>query len=389
VTLAGLAARNLGRNRFRAVLTVLGVAVAIVTFVLLRTVVYAWTSGADYAAKDRVVTRHKVTFVMSLPKRYIEEVRGLPHVTFATWANWFGGKDPKHDREFFGAFAVDDKTYFQVYPEMSVPPGDMQTWRDDRKGAIVGDVLAKKMGWKVGETINLESGIYGHNPWQFNVDGIYAATSRSVDRSTFIFHWDYLNDTIAADMKDQIGWMVSRVDQPGAAADVGVAIDRDFDEKDIQTLSQDERAFNTSFLAGVSAVLSAVDVISIAILLIMMLILGNTIAMGVRERTNEYGVLRAIGFLPKHIAWFILGEAMLIAAIGGGLGVLIAYPVVEKGLGRWLEENMGSFFPYFRIQPVIAVLAVVLAIGLGAVAAAIPAYRASQLRVIDALRRVA
>jgi putative ABC transport system permease protein len=389
VTLAGLAARNLGRNRFRAVLTVLGVAVAIVTFVLLRTVVYAWTSGADYAAKDRVVTRHKVTFVMSLPKRYIEEVRGLPHVTLATWANWFGGKDPKHDREFFGAFAVDDKTYFQVYPEMSVPPGDMQTWRDDRKGAIVGDVLAKKMGWKVGETINLESGIYGHNPWQFNVDGIYAATSRSVDRSTFIFHWDYLNDTIAADMKDQIGWMVSRVDQPGAAADVGVAIDRDFDEKDIQTLSQDERAFNTSFLAGVSAVLSAVDVISIAILLIMMLILGNTIAMGVRERTNEYGVLRAIGFLPKHIAWFILGEAMLIAAIGGGLGVLIAYPVVEKGLGRWLEENMGSFFPYFRIQPVIAVLAVVLAIGLGAVAAAIPAYRASQLRVIDALRRVA
>ncbi len=389
MTLVGLAARNLGRNRFRAVLTVLGVMVAIVTFILLRTVVYAWTSGADYAAKDRVVTRHKVTFVMSLPKRYIDEVRGLPHVKLATWANWFGGKDPKHDHEFFGAFAVDDKTYFQVYPEMTVPPADMQTWKDDRKGAIVGDVLAKKLGWKVGDSVNLESGIYGHNPWQFNIDGIYIATSRAVDRSTFVFHWDYVNDAIAPDMKDQIGWIVSRVDEPGAAADVGVAIDKDFDEKDIQTLSQDERAFNTSFLAGVSAVLRAVDVISIAILLIMMLILGNTIAMGVRERTNEYGVLRAIGFLPKHIAWFILGEAMLIAAIGGGLGVLVAYPVVEQGLGRWLEENMGSFFPYFRIQATVAVLAVGLAVGLGAVAASIPAYRASKLRVIDALRRVA
>ncbi len=389
MTLAGLAARNLGRNRFRAVLTILGVAVAIVTFVLLRTVVYAWTSGADYAAKDRVVTRHKVTFVMSLPKKYIDEVRGLPHVKMATWANWFGGKDPKHDHEFFGAFAVDGKTYFQVYPEAAVPSADMQKWQDDRKGAIVGDVLAKKMGWSVGDTVSLESGIYGHNPWQFNIDGIYVATSRAIDRSTFIFHWEYLNEPLADDQKDQIGWMVSLVDPSASPADVGVAIDKDFDEKDIQTLSQDERAFNTSFLAGVSAVLRAVDVISIAILLIMMLILGNTIAMGVRERTNEYGVLRAIGFLPKHIVWFILGEAMITAAIGGGLGVLVAYPVVERGLGRWLEENMGSFFPYFRIQGSVAVLAVVLAVVLGMVAASIPAYRASKLKVIDALRRVA
>lgn len=389
MTLAGLAARNLGRNRFRAVLTILGVAVAIVTFVLLRTVVYAWTSGADYAAKDRVVTRHKVTFVMSLPKKYIDEVRALPHVKMATWANWFGGKDPKHDHEFFGAFAVDGKTYFQVYPEAAVPAPDMQKWQDDRKGAIVGDVLAKKMGWSVGDTVNLESGIYGHNPWQFNIDGIYVATSRAIDRSTFIFHWEYLNEPLADDQKDQIGWMVSLVDPSASPADVGVAIDKDFDEKDIQTLSQDERAFNTSFLAGVSAVLRAVDVISIAILLIMMLILGNTIAMGVRERTNEYGVLRAIGFLPKHIVWFILSEAMITAAIGGGLGVLVAYPVVERGLGRWLEENMGSFFPYFRIQGSVAVLAVVLAVVLGMVAASIPAYRASKLKVIDALRRVA
>jgi putative ABC transport system permease protein len=389
VTLTGLAFKNLARNRFRAILTVVGVAIAIITFVLLRTVVYAWTSGADFAAKDRVVTRHKVTFVMALPKRYIDEVRQLPHVKMATWANWFGGKDPKHDHEFFGAFGVDDKTYFEVYSEMSVPSQDMQKWRDDRKGAVVGDILAKKMGWNVGDTVNLESGIYGHNPWQFNIDGIYTTSARSVDRSTFIFHWDYLNEALSADMKDQIGWMVSRVDEPGAAADVGVAIDKDFDEKDTQTLSQDERAFNTSFLAGVSAVLQAINLISIAILLIMMLILGNTIAMGVRERTNEYGALRAIGFLPGHIAWFIIGEAMLIAAFGGGLGVLLSYPLVEKGLGRWLEENMGSFFPYFRIEPMTAGIAFVLAIGLGAIAAAIPAYRASKLRVVDALRRVA
>jgi putative ABC transport system permease protein len=389
VTLAGLAVRNLARNRFRVVLTVIGVAVAIVTYVLLRTVVYSWSRGADVAAKDRVVTRHKVTFVMTLPKHYMDDVRALPHVKLATFANWFGGKDPKHDHEFFSTLAIDDKTYFDVYSELSVPPAQMQAWREDRKGAIVGDVLAKKLGWKVGDSINLESGIYGNGTWQFNIDGIYDATAKSVDRSTFLFHWDYANEAVAADRKDQIGWIVSRVDSPGEAANVGVAIDKVFDERDTQTLSQDERAFNTSFLASVSAVLKAIDVISVGILVIMMLILGNTIAMGVRERTNEYGVLRAIGFLPKHIAWFILGEAMLIGTIGGLLGVLISYPVIEQGLGRWLEENMGGFFPYFRIDPAATVMAVVLAMGLGAAAAALPAYRASQLRVVDALRRIA
>jgi putative ABC transport system permease protein len=399
VTFGGLALKNVARNRFRALLTVSGVAVAIITFVLLRTVVWAWTSGADAAAKDRVVTRHKVTFVMTLPKRYMDDVVAVPHVRLATFANWFGGKDPKHDKEFFAALAVDAKTFFDVYSEMSVPKDKLEAWKADRKGAIVGDVLAKKLGWKVGDSINLESGIYGAGPgssagnapmpWQFTIDGIYEATAKSVDRSTFVFHWDYLNDTVPDRRKDQIGWIVSRVDNPSAAADVGVAIDKVFDVKDTQTLSQDERAFNTSFLAGVSAILTAVDWISVVILVIMMLILGNTIAMGVRERTNEYGVLRALGFLPKHLVGFILGEAMLIGGAGGVLGVLLSYPVVEQGLGRWLEENMGSFFPYFRIQASIALVAVGLAVVLGAVAAAIPAYRTAKLHVTDALRRVA
>jgi putative ABC transport system permease protein len=75
--------------------------------------------------------------------------------------------------------------------------------------------------------------------------------------------------------------------------------------------------------------------------------------------------------------------------VGGAVGIALSYPVVEQGLGRWLEENMGSFFPYFRIPPLAALVAMALAIALGAIAAAIPAYRASQLRVTDALRRVA
>lgn len=390
MTLVGLAARNVLRNKVRAVLTVLGVAVSILTFVMLRTVVQAWTVGADYAVKDRLMTRHKVTFVMPLPKRYITDLRQAPHVKVATFANWFGGKDPKHETEFFSALAVDSPTYFDVYDELAVAPDALERWKKDPQGAIVGDVLAKKMGWKVGDKVLLESGIYPDVPeWEFHVVAFYEAKARSADRSTFLFHWEYLNQNLAARRQDQIGWMVSRIDDPRRTADVGVALDKVFEERETQTLSQDEHAFATSFLAGASAVLTALDVISLVILVIMMLVLGNTIAMGARERTNEYGVLKAIGFSGVHVAVFILGEAMIIAALGGLLGVAVAYPFVEKGLGRFLEENMGAFFPYFRIDGGVAVGALVLSLLLGAAASAVPAFRAARLRVVDALRRVA
>ena len=390
MNLASLAARNILRNKFRAVLTIMGVAVAILTFLLLRTIVFAWTSGAEYASKDRVVTRHKITFVQPLPRRYIDDVRAAPHIKVATFSNWFGGKDEKHDREFFGALAVDPTTYFQVYDDMFVPKDQMEAFLHDPPAALVGDVLAKKMGWKVGDKVVLTSGIYPKvNDWDFHIVGMYEARSKVVDRSTFLFRWDYLNDNLAQNRKDNIGWIVSRVDQPSQSAAVGVALDKIFDEKETQTLSQDEHSFNASFLAMFSAVLTAVDIISVVILVIMMLVLGNTIAMGVRERTNEYGVLKALGFTGGHIAMFIAFESMFIAALGGALGIALAYPFVQEGMGRWIEENMGSYFPYFRIDPKATVAAAVLALGLGAIAAAIPAYRASKLKVVDALRRVA
>ncbi len=246
------------------------------------------------------------------------------------------------------------------------------------------------MGWKIGDKVSLESGIYPARPqYDFKVLGIYTTKTRSLDRSSFFFHWKYLNDAQPPGRKDQIGWVISRVDNANDAANISAGVDKAFDEKDTQTLTQDEAAFTASFLAGLSAVLTAVDIISGVILLIMMLVLGNTIAMGVRERTNEYGVLKALGFPGRQIAIFVLVEAATISIVGGLLGVLIAYPFVELGVGRFLEENMGQFFPFFSIPPFVTALALVMAVALGLLAAGIPAASASRLRVIDALRRVA
>ncbi|MFO0580554.1 MAG: ABC transporter permease [Polyangia bacterium] len=387
MTLYALAFRNVLRNRFRNLLTVIGVAVAVLAFVLLRTVIFAWTVGVDFAAKDRIGTRHKVTFVMPLPKRYIDDVRQVPGVVAATWMNWFGAKDPRHDKEFFGTMAVDPQSFFQVYDELQVPPEAKEAFQTDRKAAIVGDVLAKKLGWKVGDKVVLSGTIYPGD-WEFRIAALYTTTRKSLDRSSFFFNWNYLNDTVPERQRDQIGWIVSRVSDPGRTAEISQTVDRHFADRDVQTLSMSERAMNTSFLGMMSAVLKAVDIVSLVILLIMLLILGNTIAMGVRERTSEYGVLRAIGFLPRHLAIFVLGEALCIGALGGGLGLFISYPLVEKGMGRWIEENMGAFFPYFRIPPATAGLALLLALVLGLVAAALPAYRAARINVLNALRRV-
>jgi putative ABC transport system permease protein len=387
MNLASVAARNALRNKFRTGLTVLGAAVAVLAFVMIRTVLAAWNVGADYAAKDRLGIRHKVSFILPLPKKYIDTVRGVSGVKQACYSNWFGGKDPKDPNNFFATLAV-EPACFDVFDEVVIEPDQRQAWLTDRKGAIIGDVLAKKLGVKVGDRFTLAGSIYPGD-WQFNISGIYKAARKSVDRSQFFFHWDYLNESIPERRRDQIGWIMARIDDPSRGAAISAEIDKIFDEKDVQTTTMSERAMNMSFMAMLSAILTALNVVSAIILLIMMMILGNTIAMGVRERTREYGVLRAVGFTPRHIGIFILGEAITVGLIAGLVGLGLAYPVVELGMGRFLEENMGGMFPYFRIDPGTMVTAVLLAVGLSVIAALLPAYRASKLSVTDALRRVA
>ena len=388
MTLLGIAAKNVLRNKFRTFLTIAGGAVAVLAFVLLRTVVDAWYVGVDNAATDRLATRHKVSITLTMPKRYIDIVRQMPGVKAATYMNWFGAKDPKDENNFFANMACDAASTLEVYPEMILPQEDRERWLADKQGAILGDVLARKLKVNVGDKVTLRGTIYPGD-WTFNVSGIYRASQKSLDRSQFFFHWEFLNDSVPERRKDQIGWMASRIEDPRQSANISAAIDKVFDEKDQQTATMSEKAMNNSFMATFSAILTALDIVSFMILVIMMMILGNTIAMGVRERTTEYGVLRAIGFSPGHVRAFVLGEALTTGVLTGLVGLAISYPIVQIGMGAWLEENMGSFFPYFRITPGTAAAGMGLAVALALIASLIPAYKAGQLSVIDALRRVA
>ncbi|TMQ17884.1 MAG: ABC transporter permease [Deltaproteobacteria bacterium] len=212
---------------------------------------------------------------------------------------------------------------------------------------------------------------------------------KTADRNSLVLRWDFLNnDPRAGFAKDKIGWLVSRITDSVHSAEISRKIDTRFDQRDDQTLTTSERAFNLSFLGGFSAVLGAFDYGSLIILLIMTLILANAIAMSVRERTHEYGVMRAIGFPPRHILGFILAESVLVALVGGLIGVGVVVLAINNGIGPVLEENMSGFFPYFRAPLWVLGLALGLSGVLGLIAGAIPAWRMSRLSVTDALRRI-
>lgn len=387
MTFARISMKNVMRNKFRTGMTIAGITFALIAFLAVRTVVTSWESAADYAAKDRLGTRHKVTFVMQLPRKYVDQIRQVSGVESATWANWFGAKNPNAEQEFFATMAVDMPSFIHVYPEMALDPQEIEAWKQNRRGAVIGDVLAKKFGWKVGDKVTLMGTIYPGD-WEFEIVGIYEATQRTVDRSSFLFHWDYLNETLRPEDKDQVGWVASRVHDPHKVPEISKRIDKLFDEQDTQTVTMSEKAMQQSFLGFFSTILTALNVASIVILLIMMLIVGNTIAMGVRERTNEYGMMRAIGFRPGHIAGFVVGEAAFIGLIGGLVGLALGYSFVNFGIGRFLEENMGAWFPYFRVSAVTAGIALGGAIVLGAVAGLLPAVRAARLDVIQSIRKI-
>jgi putative ABC transport system permease protein len=388
MNLQTLAARNVLRNKGRTIWTVVGVVVALLAFMLLRTVLTSWNEATEYGAKDRLAIRNKISFIIPLPRTYADKIRQIDGITALTWMNWFGAKDPKNEKDFFATIATDPPTALQVYDDLVVPDDQKQAWFADRQGALIGKALAKRKGWKVGDRVTLRGTIFPGD-WTFNIRGVYSGSRKGTDQSQFMFHWDYLNESLPAGsaQRDKIGWVVARVKDANRGAAVGKAVDKTFEDSDNQTLTQSELALNRSFMAMFDAILTAMNVVSIVILLIMTLILGNTIAMGVRERTSEYGVLRAIGFLPRHVAAFILGEAATIGLLGGGLGVLFGTFVVNA-FGQWLEENMAGFFPSFKVAPSTAIAAFVLAILLGVIASAVPAWRAARLSVIDSLRRV-
>jgi putative ABC transport system permease protein len=377
--------KNALRHKLRTFLTILGLAIAVMAFGVLRTVLDMWNESIDAAAVNRLITRQSVSFIFPLPYSYrakIEKISGVESVSFA---NWFQGVyiDKKN---FFSRMAVDPETYFKVYSEFLISPQELDVFKQQRNSCIVGSGIAKQFGFKIGDVIPLEGDIYPGR-WEFVVCGIYQPREKATDVTQMVFHWAYLDERMRQEMPNragQVGWYIVKIKDASQAAAISEEIDALFKNSPDATKTETERAFTQNFISGLNSLLMAMNFVSFVIIGIIMLVLGNTMIMSARERTREYAVFKTLGFSAGHLVGLILGESLLIAALGAGLGVLLTYPIVA-GIAAILPKGM---FPFFYITPTTLILAAAAALFIGLVASIFPIQRALRTRIVDGLRFV-
>jgi putative ABC transport system permease protein len=384
VYLLRLVLKNSLRHKLRTSLTVVGIVVAITAFGLLRTIVDAWYAGANASSSARLVTRNSISLAFALPLTYAQRIRQVGGVTGVSWANWFGGVYIT-ERNFFPQFAIDAASYLELYPEFILPPEEKKAFLLDRQGCIVGRKLADKYGWKVGDQIPLRGTIFS-GTWTFNLRGIYDGAEAGTDQSTMFFHWSLLNETIKKRFPrrgDQTGVFIEQLREPGLAAPVSAAIDTIFKNSLAETLTETEKAFQLGFVAMTEAILIAIQAVSFVIIIIIMAVMANTMAMTARERASEYATMKALGFGGGYVALLILGESMAIALAGALAGILLTFPLAHA-----FADAMGSLFPIFIVSDETLAMQLGAAVVIGAVAAALPAWRAANIRIVDGLRAV-
>jgi putative ABC transport system permease protein len=379
-----LVLRNAFRHRLRTTLTIVGIIVAITAFGLLRTIVDAWYAGAEASSSARLITRSSVSLVFSLPLNYAQKIRQVEGVSSVAWANWFGGVYVS-ERNFFAQFAISGASYLDMYPEFVLSDGERKAFLADRVGAVAGRKLADKYGWKVGDQIPLRGTIYP-GTWTFTLRGIYDGAEAGTDTSTFFFHFDYLNESIKRlypRRGDQTGVFVERLRDPEAAAAVSQAIDTTFRNSLAETLTETEKAFQLGFVAMSEAILLAIQAVSYVVIVIIMAVMANTMAMTARERYGEYATFKALGFSNGFVVMLIVAESLGIALVGGLLGVAFTFPMADV-----FASSVGSILTGFRVSETTIGLQVGAAFVIGLVAAAVPAWNAARIRIVDGLRAI-
>jgi putative ABC transport system permease protein len=386
MTFGRLVWKDLLRNPLRLGLTILAGGVGVTAFIFLRTVIDLFFFGAQAAQVDRLIVRNKVAITQPLPLAYYQRLAAIPGVTAVTHEEWFGGMLGETQKDFFPNFALDPTTFLDVFPEYTAPPEQLAAFTDDPCGALLGDKLARRFGWKVGDRVTLKGTIYPGD-WTFTVRGIYSGTRPGADTTGLVFGYRCLNEKLPEAMKDKVGIYAVRVDDPSRSAAVARTIDDMFANSAWPTKTESERAFQLGFVAMSSAILTAIRVVSTVILLIILLVIGNTLAMGVRERTRDLATLRAMGFRPSHVVLLVLAESAAIGIASGVLGILAA-PSLVQAFARLIESQFGSL-PDHVMQTRTLVLSALAALGVSLLAGAVPALRAVRGPVAEGLRKVA
>jgi len=373
------------RRKTRTFFTLASIVAAFLLFGMLDATRAAFSSGDSVIGVDRLITASRYSIIQSLPASLATRIQAIPGVKAVGTANWFGGiyQDPKN---FVLSFAVSDN-YLDIYHEIDLPADQRKVFEATRTGAIVGEALAKRFGWKVGDKVPLQSTIFpqrnGDKTWPFDIVGIYKPARGAANGTDqqFFFHHTYFEDANAfRSVGTTVGWYAVQLTSADKADSVAKAIDALSANSDHETKTQTEQAFNASFAKQLGDIGLIVSAIMGAVFFTLILLTGNTMAQAVRERTSELAVLKTIGFSSRSVLGMVLSEGILLLVLGGVLGLALAgivVPVVAKGSGGMLN------LPPIGMQTWLTGL--VLMVAIGALVGALPARRAMRLNIVDAL----
>jgi putative ABC transport system permease protein len=380
-----LVLRNTGRHKLRTLLTILGLAMAIVAFGVIRTTLESWFAQLDVASPNRLITRHAVSFTFTLPIAYYNKIERVPGVEKVAYANWFGGIYNNDPKNFFAQMAMGPDHVWDIYPEILIPPDQKEQYLKEKDACIVGQKLADRFGWKIGDVIRLTSQIFP-GQWDFVLKAIYRGREPGVDESSMYFHWDYFDDkirSISDGWAGQAGWYIVKIDNAQKAPEISAAIDDIFKNSPQQTITETEKAFSASFISGFDTIILGLRVISYLIIGVIFMVLANTMIMSARERINEFALLKTLGFRPFHLIGLILGESLAIATFGGLLGVIFTFPLIAM-----MSVFMRNFFQIVGVGALTVALSLVFAIIVGILASLFPTYKTIKTTIVDGLRNV-
>jgi putative ABC transport system permease protein len=381
-----LVSKNLWRKPLRTILLIVSIFIAFLIFSLLVGFNFAYEKSLnENTLANRMVVNNKINFTESMPISYVNRIARVEGVTDVSYQNWFGAYyQERRGQPMFG-FAVDPESFLRVNADqVKLPDDQKKAFIGDRQGVIVGKTLADRYGWKLGQVIPIKSDIYirrdGAPAWDMRVSGIFTGKNPTDTVPAIYFHWDYLNEG-ATFGQDQAGQIVILTTAPEINDKVATAIDTMFANSSNETATVDEKTFSRSFLAQAGDINFIITMVVSAAFAAILMIVGNTMVTAVRERTKEIGVMKTLGFSGPRVLRMVLGESLLLALIGAALGFGVGW-LALNGLG-----SGGGFFGRLEMQPIVAAMALGLALLLGLVTGLIPAMSALRMSIIDALNR--
>ncbi|WP_444915105.1 ABC transporter permease [Microbulbifer sp. TRSA007] len=376
--------KNMTRKPLRLFLTCFAIFIAFLIFGSVTSLKSALNSSVELSADNRLVVFNRINFTQSLPIAYVQKVAAVEGVKHVTHLNWFGGYFQEPSRQVV-SMAVDPESYLKVYEEIVIPEEQKQAWFNNRQGALVGEKLAQIYGWKVGDRIPLSSNIFSHKDggytWEFVISGIFKGDTEQYDTRQLLFHYKYFMETQTFG-GDWIGWMALTTDDPAINENVAKTIDDNFANSQNETDTSTEKAFNKAFIEQIGNIGLIIFSVVFTAFFTILVVVGNTMALAIRERTGEIAVLKTLGFSSTRIFRMVLSESLLIAFVGGLSGLAAAWLLVEG-----VKTFLARFLPNLILDGDIALQAILFMLLLGLITGLMPAFQALRLNIVTAFNR--